>query len=462
MAIVISAVIVVTAIFETVVAVTQKMGWMESLSPTFAVTGTFHNPGPLGGFLCVACGTIWCLFPRVIGRTKKWLCAIILGWVGLGLVIADSRAAWAGIAVVLAIGGYSGEYVRQLYKHKPVTVIVVAAIIMASALYAAYNHRPDSADGRLMVWRVALDMIADRPLIGFGAGGFNGNYMYYQAQYFSRHPDSKFITCADNVAYPFNEFIHVAVNFGVVGLLMCLMLIYAVMRRKNGINIWENGLRGGLVSLIVFGCFSYPSYVWRLWLTGGVIVLILAGGISSRIMRCGVCAVVLMVVCVGMAHEIEAADLRDRLMSGEELPICGELRRHPSLMDQWAIRIAAAGSDIPCAERIAMLEKAADVVPSVDLMCDIADVYRECGIDDRAEEYYRTASWMVPFRLRPRYGLFQLYAAGGRHLDALDEGERLLALPLKVRSTAALRIMADVKERMESFDSMVPVEGDEE
>lgn len=49
---------------------------------------------------------------------------------------------------------------------------------------------------------------------------FQAKYMDYQAKYFERNPNSEFINLADNVKYPFNEFIKIAVEFGLVGLIL--------------------------------------------------------------------------------------------------------------------------------------------------------------------------------------------------------------------------------------------------
>lgn len=44
-----------------------------------------------------------------------------------------------------------------------------------------------------------MDMIADKPVWGHGVGGFNINYMYYQANYFARHPESRYLQYSDNI-----------------------------------------------------------------------------------------------------------------------------------------------------------------------------------------------------------------------------------------------------------------------
>ena len=76
-------------------------------------------------------------------------------------------------------------------------------------IISIYYYKKDSADGRLLIWRVSIDMIADAPLVGHGIGTFENKYMYYQAQYFESHPYSKYEKFTDNIVYPYNEFLRI-------------------------------------------------------------------------------------------------------------------------------------------------------------------------------------------------------------------------------------------------------------
>ena len=92
--------------------------------------------------------------------------------------------------------------------------------VLAGFAVGLYFYRSGSADARLLIWRVSLDMIADRPLTGFGPGNFPRYYMLYQADWFRAHPDSEFAAVADNAVYSFNEYIKLAVEEGLPGLLL--------------------------------------------------------------------------------------------------------------------------------------------------------------------------------------------------------------------------------------------------
>lgn len=69
-------------------------------------------------------------------------------------------------------------------------------------------------------------MIKDNPVTGYGSGGFLANYMNYQAEYFARDTDSKYAILAGDVKHPFNEYILLVVNYGLIGFLLFLAFVY--------------------------------------------------------------------------------------------------------------------------------------------------------------------------------------------------------------------------------------------
>lgn len=101
----------------------------------------------------------------------------------------------------------------------------VGVLEMVYALGGLYYWKQDSADGRLLAWQISVEMIADRPVFGWGSDGFDTFYMPYQADYFSRHPNSPFLLLADNLSHPFNEFLWFSVQYGIAGLIFLLFIL---------------------------------------------------------------------------------------------------------------------------------------------------------------------------------------------------------------------------------------------
>lgn len=71
-------------------------------------------------------------------------------------------------------------------------------------------------------------MIEDYPLFGIGTGGWQANYMLYQAEYFLQATNSPYTLLADNIFYTYNEFLYITAEQGIVGLVVVSWLFYAL------------------------------------------------------------------------------------------------------------------------------------------------------------------------------------------------------------------------------------------
>lgn len=256
--------LIVSGAVQSFAAIGQQLWWLESNHINFNVTGTFGNPGQLGGYLAVCfTASFWCAAKAF--RQKKTATTIIsaaaLIIIGAGLVLSDSRAGF--LAALCGAGLYfAGKLNAKTRKHKTIT-ITASAIVVAGLITVLFLYRPASARARLLTWRVSADMIAAKPVSGHGAGSFNDHYMLWQAKYFETHPDSDFVMVAANVGYPYNELLHVGIEQGIVGLILAaavfVMAFSACPRdRRNPV------FKAMLAALVVFSMFSYPANVFPL------------------------------------------------------------------------------------------------------------------------------------------------------------------------------------------------------
>ena len=90
-------------------------------------------------------------------------------------------------------------------------------------------------------------------------GSFSNNYANAQHDYFSKYanPDSLNISnIADIPEYAFNEYLHIWIELGLIGLLIFFLLYCFIIReslRKNEIGIFAS-----FISLLIFCFASYP------------------------------------------------------------------------------------------------------------------------------------------------------------------------------------------------------------
>lgn len=261
---------------------------------------------------------------------------------------------------------------------------------------------------RLLIWRVSADMVADNPIAGLGVGQFNQHYMLYQADYFKQHPDSDFLMVADNAAYPYNEILHVLIEQGLIGLIALGVLIVVVCLMAT-----DKTLLAPFVAMLVFSCFSYPSYKL------GLLVLfpISLGIISSKkslemharwayIGTIGLWGVTSFAIITGWNFSHEARRCFRRLMqSYDTLSADFVTEQFDRLHVDSRFNTMYLLGMMKYPQKMADKTRFRHITPTCENWCDIGDYYTDQGAFHRTEEYYRTAALMLPTRLTPNYRL---------------------------------------------------------
>ena len=243
---------------ETVWGLCQVYGYTASNHSLYALTGSFYNPGPYSGFVAMClpvCLHEWLKRGKSVG-----------GYIALGVLLlmlcvlpaGMSRSAWIAAAVASA-------YIGWMHYRKPVTawirkhkVLTIGAVIAVSfALCGAYLLKKDSADGRLLMWKVSVQAIKEKPLTGYGWDYVAGAYGDAQEKYFSKGDyTAQEERVAGSPEYVFNEYLQAAMAWGVPVLCVILLLVIAAMA---GYQLSGNyGLSGAMLSLAVFSFSSYP------------------------------------------------------------------------------------------------------------------------------------------------------------------------------------------------------------
>lgn len=237
--------------------------WTGLFSATagFRMTGNFNNPA--GFAACLAAGLPFCFSLTALDRLKilKFVGCICIGIIAVAVILCGSRSGIISITIVsLAhVGNRYQTVIRRHFKVFIVTAILFAIIATTGLLFL----KKDSALGRVAIWHNSAEMIADKPFFGHGPGSFGSDYMLYQADYFAMNPDSRYAQLANNVTHPFNEYLLLVIEYGVLGLLLLIFGIVVTIRseRKLSASILC------LLSIAVFACFSYPlryPFAWVL------------------------------------------------------------------------------------------------------------------------------------------------------------------------------------------------------
>jgi hypothetical protein len=145
---------------------------------------------------------------------------------------ADSNIREANIKR-FASNGIALKLFKHSIKVRNSVLAVMLVITLAAGTLALYHYKKDSADGRILIWKVTSNIIKDYPLLGIGQDMFKAHYMDYQAGYFRNHTNSKYETVADDNQYAFNEPFNVWAENGLIGILLFGGLLFMVFFKRK-------------------------------------------------------------------------------------------------------------------------------------------------------------------------------------------------------------------------------------
>lgn len=262
--------IFILCIYESVVGLSQVFSLASSNHPLFSMTGTLANPGPYGGLVAVAMAVAvpWSLrIVRMKGRPDLksvgfWLSALAAAATALGFLVLPasmSRAAWIALVVSVMVFGFLelewGRKIAGLNRWW----LVAGAVLAVAAVAGLFVLKPDSALGRLHIWRIDLLAMLDSPLTGSGVGYRTFAFGQAQASFYASAARSPLtVSLSSCTEESFNEFLSLGVVGGIpalaLSLLISLSAVRILVRRRSP-------LAYGLICWLVFSCFSYPLSV---------------------------------------------------------------------------------------------------------------------------------------------------------------------------------------------------------
>jgi putative inorganic carbon (HCO3(-)) transporter len=267
-------------LFEAGVGMYQYL-WLGKLRST----GTFFNPNFFATYevasFAVAFGLL-CFREREDGlrwgKPLLWLTAVVGG---LAFVLAQSRGGLLAFVAAVAFIGLSRF-------GKPFLGILMLGFVLGALVpnplqqrILAVGTNDPYAFTRLDIWKNSLQRIADRP---WGVG--LGIYKYTSFRY--RFPiEGSIARFAKRAESAHNDYLQMAVELGVVGLVMFLVglgfLGWEIRETlRLGLEPWERGtvigLSGGILGILTQGAvdsvFHEPAIVLLLCLFAGLILVL--------------------------------------------------------------------------------------------------------------------------------------------------------------------------------------------
>lgn len=204
----------------------QHLGWDQIWSSRLRLFGL--HPNLTGTFLAVQLAIAATLAAGEKGR-RRWLWLLILLPCALGLYWTRSRTAWVAALVGLCVPAIYARISVRLWRRLAIGASLVAVVVVSvpslrSGLWNAILRPASSGQSvsqRLFLWDASAKLVAERPLLGIGAGNFFAH---------GRHAASpSYFDNTDRSLHPHNLLLSVAEGTGLVGLGVFLLLAAVVL-----------------------------------------------------------------------------------------------------------------------------------------------------------------------------------------------------------------------------------------
>ena len=462
-------VLIVLGGMEAIWGLRQIYGLAVSNHSLYALTGSFYNPGPYSGYLAMIfplCLYEWLNLKEKTERTwvEQGKYYVALGVMLLILCVLPagmSRSAWIAAAISgiwvygmhVSWGSKLKEFGRK-YKKKLVLACIVGSVIIIVAGYALFQLKATSANGRLFMWKISSMAIAESPLIGHGTGNFVSAYGRAQENYFANGEFSEMEELvAGSPEYAFNEYLQVAMEYGIPFLLVISLVIAFCLWK--GSSEGRIGICGGVISFLVFAFSSYPMQIPGFAVTFYLLLAACVIGRSKVILFLFISMMVLLGTYYWKNNQYAACKdwYRSKMLynigayqSAKE--DYGKL--YPELANRGAFLFEYGYSLHKLKEydnSTRILEEAMAHSNDPMILNIIGKNYQALGAYEKAEEYLIRSTHRLPGRIYPYYLLVKLYTK-----PEYQQPEKLkwavevvLTKEPKVQSTAIKEMREEVK-----------------
>jgi len=399
---------------------------------------------------------------RPEGLRRNWLrisfLATLLLVMTLSLFLASSRGAWLGLSIGLVFLGWLFSCLgtgRRRLATRVIPIFLLLLLILTAfflpRLLEKKFVREELEKGtlgiRVLIWEGTAKMIAAHPLQGSGIGSFQAAYPRYRLPEYFANPHA-----VDSTAHAHNEFLEIAAETGILGLLAFLWVLSVFFIK--GIDIVKreedrykqivvmgliSGAAGLLVTNLVGVNLRFPSSAIFLWLTMGITMSQIpltdpygprrvAGWIikTSLVFRGAIFGLVLLLVGLVGWQVVAKPFLADMYFqkginyrkAGDWEKAISEYQKAVELVPSF-IRVYyrqgfayAVIGDIDKA--ISAYKKVIDLAPDfARVQANIAFLYKEKGERDKAIRAYQRALELNPRDQKSIYYLKEIYGNTG-------------------------------------------------
>lgn len=378
-------------------------------------------------------------------------------------------------------GGYI--YYNSGYQKKKKLFAFILGLLLLAGI-AGYYLKKDSADGRILVWKCTLDMIAEKPWWGHGIHSFKSEYMLYQANYFKAHPDSKYALLADNVQTPYNEYLLFIAEHGIILFVIILTSFVCLIKKticnKEHASRTQNRLCLGygetqlfrykdklsltallsLLTIALLAFFSYPLSYPIIWVILIFDILCLIRHLRINIRKKSIKIFLffsLLMLCSRVAWKgftyIKAQYLWCDVYHSNVIINLSQLKQykllekqlgeHSAFLYNWGMELYSLKL---WTQSLEVMDRCTQVLNDSDIQLVRGNCYFHLQNYQAAEKCYKLASNMCPKLFSPAYSLLQLYLKTGEKQKAVKIARVIEEKIVKIPSPLIDQIKSEARK----------------
>lgn len=478
-------ILILIGLIQAIYGVLQYAGKIESLQKEFLTGGAFGNPGPYSNYITALIPVSLAFFILEKKGITRTLAIISFLAMLLVLPFTSARTAWISamfsIVYVLMhhnkIVGWRKKYLSSA-KNRIILGLSIF-ILTVAAIWFLKGFKQESASGRLFIWKVSSYMVADKPIAGSGFGSYTVVHNNFQSDYFRNNPnDTENAFLADGINYAFNEYLQIACETGIIGLLLFLSIFFFILLRKKLDNQPNNtytvASEGIILSILISSFFSYPIQSLPVLLVMITAICILSTRITASTSTVRSAAnpiisippnnllkrttIILLVILIGFFLSMEIQRFKAekkwlfafryvreqkydlaRQVYAELYPV---MKYSPFFLFNYGAELSVMGD---YDKSIEILKETGSHLNDSDYWIYFGNSYEGAGNYDKAITCYKQASYIMPVKFYPKYRLVLLYDKMGNTTQALRFAHQILEMKMKVKTDIAENINREMQ-----------------
>lgn len=449
-------VVLFICVLQSFLGLLQYFKVIEANHNYYDLLGTFVNPNLFAFFLNFGFLTaIWFFFIK-INRLKKihiYYFTLIFSILLLTIFFTSSRTSWVSLGISLSILVISSSkfliFFKLLHSFKKTVIIFFFVLLIIPVLFFLCKLNPDSVEGRLLTYKISLNKIAEKPILGYGMFSFVYQYNKAKCHYFSSKKRSwNEIKNGGYISLPNNDYILIAFELGILFLFSLIFLLFFVLKNLK-INLYTRLGLAFVTNVCVIALFSSPVnslYIVFLSILGFILLMIDSNNtliLNKRITSYyyNTQNYFILILCVTISYLVFYKLYNmDKVMQFDlnKSNVMSFINKSKSIEDNFfsdhyiGLKIYNKG----CQELgLDFIEKSyrKNMLPSTGRR--LVSIYLNIGDQKKAEEILKNNINIEPYRFEPKYKLLKFYKKNDSIKKGIEVAKDIIVLKSKIPSS---------------------------